>query len=77
MKWLSEITAHKGVIQKVKFVNMNGSDMILTCGSEDGCVSLIDIHSGQQTINSGTIHHTSVNDVFQRKQGAAEFYSVD
>lgn len=43
LHWMSEIQAHKGVVQKVKFVNMNGSNMILTCGSEDGCVSLIDI----------------------------------
>jgi len=73
LKWKGEISAHKGVVQKVKFVNMNGSDMILTCGSEDGCVSLVDIYSGMQTINSGTMHSTSVNDVFQRGKGTAEF----
>ena len=74
---MSEIAAHKGVIQKVKFVQMNNADMILTCGSEDGCVTLIDIHSGRQTINSGTIHATSVNDVFQRGVNSAEFWSIE
>jgi len=69
---MSEIQAHKGVIQKLKFIRVNNREMLVTCGSEDGCVSLIDLHSGMQTINSGTIHKTSINDVFQRQDNSSE-----